>query len=885
MIIPDNSKSFVRIYKRYTLWFCLYAILCICLFSIIYGKSFITFDDGLHEQYVYFVYTGIWIRRLFSNLFIDHVFEIPMWDMSIGMGADPVATFCVGADPLIWVSAILPKGIYEIAFNCIIVIKLYLAGLSYCFYCRERFSDVNCIVIGALVYVFSATTSVGMRQGAFLALFYLFPLLMLGCERLWVGRGHKLYVIVLAICVIQSFYFTYMFGILIIVYCIIRFLTEGDNRNVKKLLALLARFTGYTILGIGAGIGWILPSMIYISNMDRLKEKISLNVIDPSIIRNQFLYAFSYCNFWHESIWGFSSIALIALILLFKSRKSLRLKIMVIIYTISFAFPLIGSVMNGFNYPANRYIFGYAFLLAYIVTYTYGSFNDFRGKVFAYTAAVSALYLVITLFNGKCSILSGLSLVISVLMIGGSNHMISSEKIRSHIIMLCALITCFMIGVARSEETMPQFIDFGSANDSIYRFEDDLDVYNVTKSRYDVLPYSYTDVPINSSMLLGANGYDFYHSNYNNFIDHYYDDLAIVSNAMGYQQTGLRGRSFLEIMNGTEYILRQNDETRVIRAPYLYERDLSNDNYDIYRLSDDSSLVFFYDNVVPYETYRSMSPCEREELMMNFCVADVTTDVDQGSYVAEHTVITPDRVEVKGCEYTQDTIIVPEESGYISYDVPEIVGQEISVYVDRLDHQGEYYYQFAVVLMHGEEAVAADFYAGIDQGFVYYHGKNCLLFNFGVIDEEVDEIRLYFNTSGEYKLNRVDIYTRTTDQLKAVTDAFYEHADIDDISYEYSGNHISINAVADKEKYLYLAVPYSDGWSATVDGELAEIVRANEAFMAIKIAPGVHNIELRYTTPYLKTGVAVTLISIGVLCIFEISSAKKSKNKDKSIDG
>ena len=31
-----------------------------------------------------------------------------MWDMSMGMGADPIITFAVGTDPLYWISALIP---------------------------------------------------------------------------------------------------------------------------------------------------------------------------------------------------------------------------------------------------------------------------------------------------------------------------------------------------------------------------------------------------------------------------------------------------------------------------------------------------------------------------------------------------------------------------------------------------------------------------------------------------------------------------------------------------------------------------------------------------------------------------------------------------------
>ena len=866
--------SFRELLGRYSLWFIFFSVICYIPTILVHHRSYITVDDGLSQQYIYFVYVGVWIRSFFENIFVKHLFELPMWDMSIGMGADPLLTLSgvtnVLADPFYWISVLLPIRIAEVAFNVILLVKLYLSGLAFSVLCLNKGRDISATVTGAMVYTFSATISVGFRQAFFLNVFILFPLLMLGCDRLWNRKGHRLYVAVLAMSVVYSFYFTYMFGLLVVIYCVIRFITEKDDRTFQNLRILFRRFILFTIIGIGIGIGPIIPSLVNMSKLDRLSGGMSLSIIDLSLIRDQFLYAFSYCNLWHESIWGISSISLIAVILLFKRKGvDLRLKIMVIIYTVSLSIPLIGSIMNGFNYPANRYIFGYAFLLAYLVTEMYGSLTEFRGKLVAIVAAVSVLYLVITLFCGKCAILSGVSLLISVLMIGLSNYLLSSEKIRSYMIMLCVLISCYIIGVARNEASGFQFIDFGSANDSVYRFEDELDSFDVTMTRYDVIPYSYTDVAVNSSMLMGVNGYDFYHSNYNNNIDHYYDDLAVVSNAMGFQQTGLRGRNLLELQNGTEYIFRQNTEDRTVRAPYSYELIDETDGYDIYRASRGASMVYFYDEAVSYDNYLSCAPIEREELTTRYCVIDgaasalpeATDEHIESGYEISHS---------DGLSYDNGAVHVTSDLGYIELDIPDVEENEINVLVPDLNHEGDYYYQFAVVLMNGDKAVAADFFAGIDKGFAYYHGKEELLFSFGCIDEKIDSIRLYFNTPGEYSLGEVSVYTRDIDQLDRLFEDFYDHANMDDVSYEISGNHITINAVADHDKYLYIAVPYSEGWSATIDGKKAEIMRANEAFMVVRIPAGSHEVQMDYRTPYLVTGLGISAIDAAGFIVFEI---------------
>lgn len=873
----DNDSSFRSLLKKYTFWYAVCAILCLFPVFILSHKSFITSDDGLHQQYVYYIYVGKWIRELLGNIFVRHIFEIPMWDMSIGMGSDSLIVLSgvtsVLADPFFWTSALVDQRYSEYVFNAIVIIKLYITGIAFLFFCFEKGKRSYDAVTGAVLYVFSASILVGLRQMFFMNTFICFPLLMAGADRLWIKRGKTLYIAVLAYMTLYSPYFTYISGMILIVYCVVRFLVE--RKNIRELGKLMSRFIVCTCIGIMIGIGPEIPSICNLLGLNRLQLDRTYPIVDLSILKEQVTYAFSYRNLWHESIWGFSSIAFIALILLFKERKGdLLLKILFIISFTSFSIPLIGSMMNGFDYSANRYVFGYAFLLSYIVVVKIPDFKAFRGKLFAFSLMVSLVYLVFVAFGSTSAKISGISLVVIILSVGLSNHLLRSEKAGYYSLMITAVLSCLFIGIASNNESSYEYIDRGSANETLFTIPDISDGYVIDRTRFDVLPYTYTDVSINSSMITDDNGYDFYHSSYNNYVDRYYDDMSILGSAIGYQRSGLRSRGFLELLNGTEYIFRQNDEPRVIRAPYSYEKVDVEGTYDVYRSSRGSSPIFFYDEAVSYDEYDIHDLYEREEIMMRYCVIEEVTSAP-GISSDDHTKIGYGFGETVGLDIGDGIVTVNGDSGYIMLDVDPISERDIGILITDLNHEGGYYFQFAVVLMNGDKTVAADFFAGIDTGYDYYYGKDTLLFDFGYIDEEVDTIRLYFNTPGEFSLGDVAIFTRDTEQLISVTDDFYEHSKMEDITYDISGNHISITALADKDKYLYIAVPYSEGWSATVDGEDVEILRANEAFMAIRLSEGEHVIKLSYCTPYLGAGLAVSLICIAGFCIFEVFNNRR----------
>ena len=69
---------------------------------------------------------------------------------------------------------------------------------------------------------------------------------------------------------------------------------------------------------------------------------------------------------------------------------------------------------------------------------------------------------------------------------------------------------------------------------------------------------------------------------------------------------------------------------------------------------------------------------------------------------------------------------------------------------------------------------------------------------------------------------------------------------------------------------LCITIPYSDGWSAKVDGQNVKIYKANGMFMGILMTPGEHKIELNYMTPGLKMGVVLSLagwIALAILAL------------------
>ncbi len=65
----------------------------------------------------------------------------------------------------------------------------------------------------------------------------------------------------------------------------------------------------------------------------------------------------------------------------------------------------------------------------------------------------------------------------------------------------------------------------------------------------------------------------------------------------------------------------------------------------------------------------------------------------------------------------------------------------------------------------------------------------------------------------------------------------------------------------DKENLVFYAVPYDEGWSVTVDGEKADVIRANVGFMAVDVPAGTHTVRFEYHTPGLVAGLIIAIVS------------------------
>ncbi len=87
-------------------------------------------------------------------------------------------------------------------------------------------------------------------------------------------------------------------------------------------------------------------------------------------------------------------------------------------------------------------------------------------------------------------------------------------------------------------------------------------------------------------------------------------------------------------------------------------------------------------------------------------------------------------------------------------------------------------------------------------------------------------------------------------------------------SFVYDSKGFKSHITLEKDNYVFYSVPYDEGWTAYVNGNLTEIKRVNKGFVAVLAPAGENVIEFKYETPGLVLGVYVTLGAAAVTVIY-----------------
>ncbi len=98
---------------------------------------------------------------------------------------------------------------------------------------------------------------------------------------------------------------------------------------------------------------------------------------------------------------------------------------------------------------------------------------------------------------------------------------------------------------------------------------------------------------------------------------------------------------------------------------------------------------------------------------------------------------------------------------------------------------------------------------------------------------------------------------------------------------EYSSGKLKGTVDVINDGLLFMTVPYSEGWSAKVDGADAVITPVGDSYIGLKLTSGTHQIEISYSPSGFGAGIVISLASLfvmaSVVAVSSIINRRKAK--------
>ncbi len=898
-------------YGVYTLMFLL---MCIVAFLPFFteGKSFVWgagVEDGLSQHFSALAYYGEALREFFRNLLAGHP-KLVMWDMSLGYGADILSTlnyYAIG-DPLNLLYGFVSPKNTETMYNFMIVLRMYLAGITFIMYARKMKKRSYGTVIGALVYVFSGFCfRLGLRHPFFINPMIYFPLLCLGIEKIY--QRERPYVFIFAVCVsaMSNYYFLYMLTIFAVIYAWIRFYKYTEENKMKNFCLTILKFGMYYTLGIAMAAVILLPSVIGFLGNGRYGNGVDWKslIVYPGKYYLLFIENFiGYGNMGSNTNAGYLPIVgIVVLFTLFSQRmKHKKYRAAFIASIIALILPIFGYAFNGFSYANNRWAFALSFIVALLTAEMYPRLFVMSKRQ---QIGIGAGIIIYTVF---CIIVNA-----------------SGEEILKNkgIMAACGLIAVFYIlllifqrlgydtqkRIVRVSMAILLLISVGVHG--YYRF--DPKEYAYTQEFMDQGQAYRTLKEDNIRMLSKANDPSVYrvhaegyrYKNYGlinhlNTISGYYSITAkcVTDTIKGYDTLGMQyadkykgvdQRLGLLSLAGVKYITVAHnsqvakDVSSMGDVPYGVEKLRKKGNITLYKNKYALPFAYAYDSYMTEQQYEQLNGIGKEQAML----AQIILNQHPADKEIQHNE-QRNGPDIQTISLPETRISSPKGKKYADITVPVEKDKETYLYFKNLVYHGKKNGddKFILTGRKGTKGIL------VTQNDVqqkihiqstfnpYYFGRKDYIVKINHQTSKAKEkVRLNFLSPGEYEFDDISLITVPK---KDVLARLKERKENSMKQIQYEGNHFRGVYHAKKDQILCVTIPYSKGWKATVNGNRTKIYKANGMFMGIIMKKGTQSVKLDYETPGLKIGAWISLVAwigLGIYGLYFEKYRKKLLNQ------
>lgn len=930
------AYSPARMLGVYTLLFALFFITVFSPFWL-YGRTFLMLTDGNAQHLSSLTYFKFWVKTIVKSLMRGRL-EIPFWSMWIGFGENTLSDgICFRF--LYLLSLFFNVDTLDRFLIIRMILRLYCAGLAFLAYGRTRAKNLPDLLLGCMIYLFSGfVLYYGPRYSFFLSMMIELPLLLLGVDRIFEKKWSWLFIFVVFAEGFCGFYLLFMITIPAVVYALFHFfeLTPEQRRLSGGFGRIFARHVVQYALGLCLAAPGLLPVILKYFESSRAAADSGLSLLhwDAHIYADYIRGIVDSHQIAYEGFIALPGVALIGTfyILLSRRKRHRLLRGQIILYHVVFLIPLLTMIFSAMAGRRLRWCFVLSFWSSLCAACALsGLRRDDGGEFRACAVAMgvyAALYLIASAWMGEeISLSLVLSLVgFGIFFLATATPWARNRRRLSTVLLFAWLLVeltvkSYEMHSPQYDNVIAEYVDAGrvvafmsdNAADAMEMTSDD----GLFRTDVIVVPRTNRTYQANYGQRNLVNGVSSYYSLL-------YDSIASTSLALGnahqpsnHAVRDLDQRAALDALAGVKYATALEDG--LYRVPYGYdlldsrEKRLSDGTVTteyLYQNQYALPLSYAYTARVSPETYDALPPNRKEQAMLQGVVLEKDTGLPEASLsFDDETILDNDAIiaalvakskEDENLEYA-DGVLNVKKSNY-TFEMPiepvegEIYLQFTGLEVQSVDYNAEKADELArngatrlEVLNARRRArqwepsvntlITASTGSLSDEGKPYgpdhylYIGKRDMLLNLGY-GETGKKLKIKFSAAGKYAFDSVSLIRQPMDAYPEKIRRLQANPAR---SVLIDGNRVTVEYDLKEDAFACLAIPYSRDWSVTIDGESAELLRANGMYMGVMLTSGPHTIVYTCTMLGFWPGVVIALIALAVLiCVAIFRRTRKN---------
>ncbi len=719
----------------------------------------------------------------------------------------------------------------------------------------------------------------------------LLPLVMLGLRRLLLDRRIDLYAISLAVLIYSNYYAGYFVCLFLVMFAPVYYLAlyqpskdkSAPHRLCPKTFAVSAGlFAGASLVAAGATALLTLPTYFILQNCSATGDQLT---VDLNLQTNLFdflgrLMVAANPNIRDGMANVYCGLVIVLLLPLFfmlpkNSGITLRHKIgfgaiMIVMY-LSFTNRMLNFIWHGMHFP-NQIPYRESFLMSFLLVFV--AFLTIRrirlitpSAVMGSVAGCAAFLILYEKFGtGKEGYIQ-MGLTLLFLFIQGAVLKVISDKNCKKSSFFCeTLVTVTMlieiftsatvsISTVADNEGFAGYSFYGKNQQQIMEYAlsvEGTEGHN-TFERTELFPNNICDI----QSLYNVKGMSIFSSTARENFVRYMRNFGFHSNNInGFRNAGIT-RVTATLLGVRNLVTIENTQT----VPSVFDKETSvSDEVTVYGNPDALSVGYMVseDILNYYPDYDLESD------------AFLKTNLWVKSMGCEGSVYTP---LIMTAEETENMNIPQNNGNSLVYDVVKSDTKSVfTVTVDGAEEGADVYVYTnaskggtAVVTCEGQvKTFEIRAYQTITLG-TYTGSPITLQVTFPV--SPMGQLKVY-----AYQLN----YNAYENMVATLAD---EQLNVT----SYDSTHLNGTIDVKEDGLMLLTIPYSEGWSAEVDGSEAEIIAINDALMGIRLSKGSHEIKLTYSPYMFKEGLAISCVCILVIALASVIPAVADKRRAKTV--